>query len=102
MIGVGRRGCPALVSDGFESDGASANLDDVRRRPGRHLDQREALEDAHVADRLTIETVRGDRGDQVRGLYALVTPGVGDQLRVAAAIDDQLVVRLAVAARARL
>src|SRR3954470_7400257 len=103
MIGVGRRGCPASVSDRFERHGPAVDLDDVWRRAGRHLDEREALEDSDVADRLAVETVRGDRGDQVRGLDALVTAGVRDQLYIAGAVDRRgLVVRLAMAAWTRL
>src|SRR3954471_18009961 len=103
MIGVGRRGCPASISDRFERHGPAVDLDDVWRRAGRHLDEREALEDSDVADRLAVETVGGDRGDQVRGLDALVAAGVRDQLYIAGAVDRRgLVVRLAMAARARL
>src|SRR6478735_9604665 len=92
-----------LVSDWLERDLAAADGDDLRRGAGGHLDEREALEDADIADRLAVQARGGEAGDQVGSLDALVAPGGRDQLHVDGAVAHGLdVTRLRVAARTRL
>src|SRR3954454_18600254 len=80
--------------------GAGERIDDALCLGRRDLDEREALEDPDVADRLAVEPAAGGgRRDQLAGLETGRASGVGDQLGVAGAVRAVGVVRLPVPPR---